>query len=187
MPPLYPMMASRELMGGSSPDAEYMLARTEAAVHVPSDVDPAAFAPMLCAGVTTFNSMRNMGIKPGSLVAIQGLGGLGHLAIQFAVRMGFRVVALSSSAGKEDFARRLGASHYIDSSKQNAAEVLAGMGGAALILTTIPGSPEIIEPLIHGLRPHGTLCILGRKYSPSSRCPDGGSTRWGRWTLIRLS
>ena len=140
-----------------------MILRNEAAVHIPSDVDPATFAPLLCAGVTTFNAMRNMGAKPGSLVAVQGLGGLGHLAIQFAAKMGFRVVALSSSAGKEEFARELGAHHYVDSSKQNAAEYLQSLGGASLIISTAPNSKSV-EPLIYGLCSYGTLLFVARMF-----------------------
>lgn len=139
--------------------AEYMILRSEAAVHVPKDVDPAAFAPMLCAGVTVFNSIRNMGITPGSLVAVQGLGGLGHLAIQFAHHMGYRVVALSSSSGKEEFAKKLGAHDYVDTSTQDASTFLQGLGGASLIVTTAP-NPKAIEPLIYGLKSYGTLLNL---------------------------
>ncbi|KAI9793115.1 MAG: hypothetical protein M1816_001013 [Peltula sp. TS41687] len=139
--------------------AEYMILRTEAAVHVPKEVDPAAFAPMLCAGVTVFNSIRNMGISPGSVVAVQGLGGLGHLAVQFCAKMGYHVVALSSRAGKEDFAKELGATDYVDTSSQNPAEFLNSLGGASLIVATAP-SAKTIEPLIYGLRSYGTLLLL---------------------------
>lgn len=147
-----------------------MILRSEAAVHVPKDVDPAAFAPMLCAGVTVFNSIRNMGITPGSLVAVQGLGGLGHLAIQFAHHMGYRVVALSSSSGKEEFAKKLGAHDYVDTSTQDASTFLQGLGGASLIVTTAP-NPKAIEPLIYGLKSYGTLLNLTRMCS--SRCSFG--------------
>ncbi|KAI9884915.1 MAG: hypothetical protein M1823_003293 [Watsoniomyces obsoletus] len=139
--------------------AEYMIMRTEASVRIPKDVDAAEFAPLLCAGVTTFNSMRSMGVQPGSVVAVQGLGGLGHLAIQFAAKMGYRVVALSSSAGKEDFAKQLGAHEYVDGSKQNAAEYLQSLGGASLIVSTAP-NPKAVEPLLYGLRAYGTLLVL---------------------------
>ncbi len=144
--------------------AEYMIMRTEASVRIPKDVDPAEFAPLLCAGVTTFNSMRNMGVQPGSVVAVQGLGGLGHLAIQFAAKMGYRVVALSSSAGKEDFAKQLGAHDYVDGSKQNAAEYLQSLGGASLIVATAP-SPKAVEPLLYGLEAYGTLLVLAGESS----------------------
>lgn len=136
-----------------------MALRTEATVRVPEDVDPVATAPLLCAGVTTFNAIRNMGVSPGSLVAVQGLGGLGHLAVQFADKMGYRVAALSSSADKEDFAKELGASYYIDGGKQDPAEELQKLGGASLIVATAP-NPKSIEPLLNGLKSYGTLLIL---------------------------
>lgn len=155
-------MCKQEAVNGVSRDggyAEYMTLRTEATLHVPKDVDPAEFAPLLCAGVTTFNSIRHMNISPGSIAAVQGLGGLGHLAVQFCARMGFRVVALSTSADKEDFARQLGASDYIDASKQDPVEALQKMGGASIIVATAP-SAKAIEPLIDGLGSYGTLLIL---------------------------
>ncbi|TFY62302.1 hypothetical protein EVJ58_g3942, partial [Rhodofomes roseus] len=97
--------------------AEYVTLRTEAVVALPEGIDPAEVAPLMCAGVTTFNSLRNMSGKPPQYVAIQGIGGLGHLGIQFAKAMGFRVVALSSSPAKAELARELGAEVYIDGSK----------------------------------------------------------------------
>jgi NADPH:quinone reductase-like Zn-dependent oxidoreductase len=103
-------------------DAEYCILRTEAIVRIPTNVDPASVAPLLCAGVTVFNSIRNMHITPGETVAVLGLGGLGHLAIQYAARMGYRVVALSSSGEKEHFAKKLGAHDYIDGSKGDPVE-----------------------------------------------------------------
>lgn len=99
-----------------SVDAEYVLLRREAVVNIPTDIDPAEAAPLLCAGVTVFNSMRNQNAGPGDLVAIQGIGGLGHLALQFAAKMGFRVAALSSSDKKKDLATKLGAQEFIDGS-----------------------------------------------------------------------
>jgi D-arabinose 1-dehydrogenase-like Zn-dependent alcohol dehydrogenase len=95
---------------------EYATIRTEAGVRIPRDVDPVAVAPLLCAGVTVFNGMRQQGIFPGSLVAVQGLGGLGHLALQYANKMGYRVVAVSSSASKKEFASKLGAHESVVSS-----------------------------------------------------------------------
>lgn len=152
-----------------------MTLRTEATVQIPKDVDPAEFAPLLCAGVTTFNSIRHMNVSPGSIAAVQGLGGLGHLAIQFCARMGFRVVALSSSAGKEDFARQLGASDYIDASKQDPAQALQSMGGASLIVTTAPNG-KAAAPLIEGLGSYGTLLILAGK---SPRTEPTTIESWG--------
>ena len=103
-----------------------------------------------------------MGIPPGEIVAIQGLGGLGHLALQFASKMGYRVVALSSSASKEKFARDLGATDYIDGSKQSQSEALKKMGGAALIVSTAP-NPDVLNELLGGLEPLGKILMLSRE------------------------
>ncbi|KAL9027488.1 MAG: hypothetical protein Q9196_003990 [Gyalolechia fulgens] len=140
-------------------DAEYCTLRSEAVVSVPPDVDPAACCPLLCAGVTVFNSMRQQHISPGETVAVQGLGGLGHLAIQYASKMGYRTVALSSSGAKEKFARDLGATDYIDGSKEDHAEALQKLGGAALIVSTSP-EPSVIGKLVGGLDIMGKLLIL---------------------------
>ncbi|KAF1983161.1 GroES-like protein [Aulographum hederae CBS 113979] len=139
--------------------AEYCVLRSEAAAAVPKDVDPAEYAPLLCAGVTVFNSIRHMNIEPSATVAIQGLGGLGHLAIQYARRMGFRTVALSTSDKKKDFAMKLGATDYVDSSKEDVAEALKKIGGASLVVCTAP-NPEAIPGLMNGLAPLGKLLIL---------------------------
>jgi len=139
---------------------EYCLLRTEALVSVPEDVDPAETAPLLCAGVTTFNSLRNMSILPGEIVAVQGAGGLGHLAIQFAKKMGYHTVVLSSSAEKESLARQLGAHDYIDGSKHDAAEELQKMGGAKVIICSAP-SGKLMTEAIGGLAIGGQLLILG--------------------------
>ena len=138
---------------------EYMTIRTEAAVDVPKDVDPAAAAPLLCAGVTVFNSLRQQKVIPGDIVAVQGLGGLGHLALQYASKMGYRTVAISSSSAKEDFATQLGAHDYIDSSKGDIGEQLTAMGGASAILFTAPNE-KLIPTLLSGLGPLGKLIIL---------------------------
>ena len=131
-------------------------------VSVPSSLDPVAFAPFLCAGVTVFNSIRNMNIPTGETVAVQGLGGLGHLAIQYAAKMGYKVVALSSSASKEDFARDLGASEYLDGSRVKHSEGLQKLGGAALVVSTAP-VPALMGELQGGLAPLGKLLLLSRK------------------------
>ncbi len=144
--------------------AEYCILRTEAVVNIPSDVDPAAYSPLLCAGVTVFNSMRQMKVTSGELVAIQGLGGLGHLAIQYANKMGYKVVALSSTGAKEKFAKDLGAHAYVDGSKENHAEALQKMGGAAMIVSTAP-NPEIMGDLVNGLGAQGKLILLSRTSS----------------------
>lgn len=112
---LYQMCANKEVHGVTRDGGygEYAAIRTESAVRIPKDADPAKVAPLLCAGVTVFNGMRRMGITAGDVVAVQGLGGLGHLAIQYAHRMGFYTVALSRGADKKDFALQLGANDYI--------------------------------------------------------------------------
>lgn len=110
-----------------------------------------------------FNGIRKMNVTPGDVVAVQGLGGLGHLAIQYARRLGFRTVALSTSGNKKDFALELGATDYVDTSKEDAAETLQKMGGASLIIVTAP-DPKIMGPLVKGCAPLGKLLILARKF-----------------------
>ncbi|MCJ1310128.1 hypothetical protein MMC25_003789 [Agyrium rufum] len=139
--------------------AEYCLLRAEAAVPIPTDADAAVYAPLLCAGVTVFNSIRHMGVSPGATVAIQGLGGLGHLGLQYASKMGYRTVALSSSDAKEKFAKDLGAHEYVDGSKGDQGEALQKLGGADLIVCTAP-NPKIIPGLIAGLAPKGKLLVV---------------------------
>lgn len=139
--------------------AEYVLLRTEAVVNVPKDVDPVEYAPILCAGITVFNSIRKAKIIPGDLVAVQGLGGLGHLAVQYANKMGYKVVALSSGDKKKAFAKELGAHEFIDTSKDDPSKKLMEMGGASLIVCTAP-NPKSIGPLTAGLEPGGKLLIL---------------------------
>ncbi|KAI1756851.1 alcohol dehydrogenase [Xylaria castorea] len=139
--------------------AEYVLLREEAVVRVPKDLDAAEVAPLLCAGVTTFNAMRKQHVEQGNLVAIQGLGGLGHLAVQYANKMGYRTVAISSGSSKRDFARELGAHEYIDTSKDDAVKALQALGGAAMIVSTAP-NPKAIGPLLGGLQAGGKLIVL---------------------------
>ena len=146
-----------------SSDAEYIRVRTEAVVRVPNSVSPAKYAPYLCAGVTVFAGIRNMRIPAGETVAIQGLGGLGHLALQYASKMGYRVVALSSSGKKEQFAKEGGAHVYVDGSKEDHAEALQKLGGAALIVVTAPDMGAI-KGLIGGLDKGGKLLVLGGKF-----------------------
>jgi D-arabinose 1-dehydrogenase-like Zn-dependent alcohol dehydrogenase len=155
-------MCKNEAINGVTRDGgygEYVILRTEAVVRVPKDVDPAEYAPILCAGITVFNSLRNQHIIPGDVVGVQGLGGLGHLALQYANKMGYKVVAISSSADKEKFARDLGAHEYIDGSKEDIGQALQKMGGAACILFTAPNA-KLIPSLISGLAPLGKLLIL---------------------------
>ena len=140
--------------------------RSEAAVPFPEHLDAAKYAAIQCAGVTVFNSMRRMQISPGSLVAVQGLGGLGHLALQYANKFGFRVAALSRDASKEKFARDLGAHEYIDGSKGDQGEALAKLGGAMMIISTAP-NPKAISPLMKGLAPTGKMLIVSSEYNSS--------------------
>ena len=133
-------------------------------VRVPREIDPAESAPLLCAGVTVFNGMRQMKVAPGEVVAIQGLGGLGHLGLQYANKMGFKVVALSSSGAKEKFAKDLGAHIYVDASKESHVEALTKLGGAAMIVSTAP-NPDVMGDMVNGLGMHGKLILLARKSS----------------------
>ncbi|KAI0466493.1 GroES-like protein [Xylaria cf. heliscus] len=139
--------------------AEYTILRSEATVRIPEHVDAAKYAPILCAGMTVFNSIRHMNIPVGDLVAIQGLGGLGHLAIQYAARMGYRVAVISRGSDKEKFARQLGAHEYIDTRKGDAGKALKALGSASLVVATAP-TAESITPLITGLGVLGKLLVL---------------------------
>ncbi|MBU8898822.1 alcohol dehydrogenase [Corallococcus sp. M34] len=145
--------------------AEYMLAPQEALARVPDGMKPEDAAPLLCAGVTTFNSLRNMGAKPGSLVAVQGIGGLGHLAIQFARKLGYRTVAISRGEDKRKLALELGAHDYIDTEKGDVAQALQALGGARVIMMTASSS-RLAADLIGGLGRDGVLLLLGAGAEP---------------------
>ncbi|KAK3382230.1 dehydrogenase [Lasiosphaeria ovina] len=156
-------MCDHQAVNGATMDggyAEYAYLRAEAGVRIPADVDAAKYAPLLCAGITVFNSMRAQKVTPGETVAVQGLGGLGHLAIQYAKFMGYRVVAVSRGADKEKAARALGAHEYVDSSAGDPGEQLKALGGAALVVSTAATS-EAMAPLLKGLAIHGKLLVLG--------------------------
>jgi D-arabinose 1-dehydrogenase-like Zn-dependent alcohol dehydrogenase len=140
--------------------ADYMLAPIEALATIPDELEAAAAAPLLCAGITTFNALRNSGARAGDRVAILGIGGLGHLGVQFAAKMGFRTVAIARGKDKEKLALELGAHHYIDSQTQDAAKVLTELGGAKVILATAT-SGKAMTPLVDGLGIDGTLIVLG--------------------------
>ena len=155
-------MCDEAAVNGVSRDggyAEYVLLRSEAAVRVPKDIDPAEAAPLLCAGVTVFNGIRKMHVEQGALVAVQGLGGLGHLAVQYARNMGYEVAVLSSGDDKAAFAKQLGAHHYINSKAKDAAAELSKLGGAAIIVQTAP-NPKVVGGLVGGLAPGGKLLSL---------------------------
>lgn len=140
--------------------AEFMLANESALARIPDDLDSASAAPLMCAGVTTFNSLRNSGARAGELVAIQGVGGLGHLGIQYAARMGFRTVALSRGRDKENLAKSLGAHDYIDTAAEAVGEALSAMGGARVILATAPDAGSM-TPLVDGLGVDGQVIVVG--------------------------
>jgi D-arabinose 1-dehydrogenase-like Zn-dependent alcohol dehydrogenase len=140
--------------------ADYMIAPTEAVAHVPEGLSEVEGAPLMCAGVTTFNALRNSGARAGDLVAVLGIGGLGHLGVQFAVKMGFKTVAIARGKDKEPLARQLGAWHYIDSQAQDPATELARLGGAKVVLATVTNG-EAMSATLGGLGTQGTLMILG--------------------------
>jgi D-arabinose 1-dehydrogenase-like Zn-dependent alcohol dehydrogenase len=139
---------------------EYMIAPAESLAAIPDALDPAEAAPLMCAGITTFNALRHSGAGPGDLVAIQGVGGLGHLGIQFANKCGYRVAAVSRGKDTEALARKLGAHIYIDSTAGNPAEALQKLGGARVILATAPAA-KAMSALIDGLGANGKMVVIG--------------------------
>jgi D-arabinose 1-dehydrogenase-like Zn-dependent alcohol dehydrogenase len=154
---------AQERITGFSSDGgyeEYMVTPIEALARVPDGLSAGDAAPLMCAGITTFNALRHSGAGPGDLVAIHGVGGLGHLGIQFAAKFGYRVVAIGRGAGNAPLAAKLGASRYIDSTALNAAEELTKMGGARVILTTAP-SAKAMSALFDGLGANGTMVVVG--------------------------
>jgi alcohol dehydrogenase len=145
--------------------AELMLARGTGLVSIPDELDSEEAAPILCAGIATFNALRKSGAEAGDTVAILGIGGLGHMALQYARRMGFRVVAVGRGEDIATDALELGAHVYIDNNRENAGERLKGMGGAKAIITTI-GNAEAVSSLMAGLAPQGCLVLLGAGKDP---------------------
>lgn len=143
---------------------EYMVAPTMALARVPNELSPVDGAPLMCAGITTFNALRNSGARPGDLVAVLGLGGLGHLGVQYATKMGFRTVGIARGKDKEPLARKLGAAHYIDSQAQDPAAELAKLGGARVILATVTAG-DAMSAVQGGLGPKGTLMVIGAAQS----------------------
>ena len=140
--------------------AEYATIPAEALAAIPESLDAVDAAPLLCAGITTFNALRNTGAGPGDLVAVQGIGGLGHLGVQYAHRMGFETVAVSRSSDKRDLAKELGADHFLDASETDPAERLQELGGARVVLGTAP-SALAIEAVAGGLGRNGELVAVG--------------------------
>jgi D-arabinose 1-dehydrogenase-like Zn-dependent alcohol dehydrogenase len=147
--------------------AEYVVVPTESVARIPEELDAAETGPLLCAGITTYNSLRHSGARAGDTVAVQGIGGLGHLAIQYAAKMGFRTVALSSGSDKENLARQLGAHEYIDTAKVPAAEGLQKLGGADLVLATAPHASAIAST-IDGLKSRGKLLLVAAPFESFS-------------------
>ena len=149
---------------------QYMVAPIEALVAVPDGLSDTEAAPLLCAGITTYNALRHSGALPGDLVAVQGVGGLGHLGIQFAQKFGYKVAAIGRGAENAPLAKKLGANVYIDSVATNAAEELQKLGGARAILATAPSSKAMSE-LIDGLGPNGMLMVIGAAFDPIEVTP----------------
>jgi len=149
---------------------QYMVAPVEALVAIPESLGAAEAAPLLCAGITTYNALRHSGALPGDLVAVQGIGGLGHLGIQFGNKFGYKVAAIGRGSGNAPLAKKLGATVYIDSKSTNAAEELQKLGGAQVILATAPSS-KAMSQLIDGLGPNGKLMVVGATFDPIEVTP----------------
>jgi D-arabinose 1-dehydrogenase-like Zn-dependent alcohol dehydrogenase len=149
---------------------QYMVAPVEALAAIPESLSDVEAAPLLCAGITTYNALRHSGAMPGDVVAVQGIGGLGHLGIQFANKFGYKVAAIGRGSENAAIARKLGASVYIDSKSTNAAEALQKLGGAQVILATAPSSKAMSE-LIDGLGPNGKLMVIGATFDPIEVTP----------------
>ena len=148
--------------GGYAP---HVIAPVEALAHIPDALRPEEAAPLMCAGITTFNALRHSGAGPGDLVAIQGIGGLGHLGVQFAAKFGYDVIAIGRGEDKQGLALKLGARRYIDSGTQNVAAELTKEGGAAAILATAPDAKSF-GPLVEGLGVKGKLVTVGVSSEP---------------------
>jgi len=149
---------------------QYMVAPIEALTAMPEGLSDAEAAPLLCAGITTYNALRHSGALPGDLVAVLGIGGLGHLGVQFANKFGYKVAAIGRGAENEGLAKKLGASVYIDSKSTDAAGALQKLGGARVILATAPSSKAMSE-LINGLGPNGKLMVVGVAMEPIEVTP----------------
>lgn len=145
--------------------ADYVVVPFEALAAVPAELDSAEAAPLLCAGITTYNALRHSGATAGDTVAVLGIGGLGHLGVQFAARLGFRTIAIARGAEKGPLARELGAAHYIDSTRQDVAAALAELGGARVVLATATDS-KAMGAALGGLGVDGELIVLGASLEP---------------------
>jgi len=145
--------------------ADYVVAPAVALARIPEGLSAAEAGPLMCAGITTFNSLRHAGARSGDLVAVLGIGGLGHLGVQFAARMGYETVAVARGRDKEPLARKLGAHHYIDSETQDPAKELSALGGAKVVLATVT-SGKAMTAALGGLAIDGTFVVLGAAYEP---------------------
>jgi D-arabinose 1-dehydrogenase-like Zn-dependent alcohol dehydrogenase len=150
---------------------EYMVAPVEALAQMPESLDAAEAAPLMCAGVTTFNSLRHSGALPSDLVAVQGIGGLGHLGVQFAKKFGYRVAAVGRGSNNAALAKNLGADVYIDSAATDPAVELQKLGGARVILATAP-SGKAMSALVGGLGVNGTMMVVGASMDPIEVPPN---------------
>jgi alcohol dehydrogenase/propanol-preferring alcohol dehydrogenase len=158
--------------------ADYVLVNSRALALIPDELADEQAAPLMCAGITTYNALRHSGAHGGDTVAVIGLGGLGHLAVQFAAKLGFRTIAIARGAEKGELARKLGAHHYIDSTAEDPAERLTALGGANVILSTVT-STAAAAAAFGGLKPRGRLVVLGGAMEPMPIPPAaliGGST-----------
>lgn len=164
---------------------QYMVAPVEALAAMPEGLKDAEAAPLLCAGVTTYNALRRSGAMPGDLVAVQGIGGLGHLGIQFANKFGYKVAAVGRGPANATLAKKLGAHVYIDSTGTNAAQALQKLGGARVILATAPNSKSMSE-LFDGLGPNGKFLVVGASFDPIEVTPlqliTGSKSLQGWWS-----
>ncbi len=162
--------------------AEYMVVPSQALAHIPEELSFVDAGPLMCAGVTTFNSLRHSGARAGDLVGVHGIGGLGHLGVQFAARMGFHTVAIARGADKSALAKKLGAHTYIDSTAENAGKALAKLGGAKVIITTVTNGAAMGE-VLGGLGIDGKLILLGaaEPFPVSSLQLIGGNKSVAGW------
>jgi alcohol dehydrogenase/propanol-preferring alcohol dehydrogenase len=159
---------ANQLISGISMDGgyqDYVSVPFEGLALIPDDLSPIEAGPLMCAGITTFNSLRNSGARPGDTVAVLGIGGLGHLGVQFASKMGFRTIAIARGKDKEALARQLGAHHYIDSQAGDVSEALRSVGGAKIILATATSS-DAMAATLGGLSVDGRLIVLGADFKP---------------------
>jgi D-arabinose 1-dehydrogenase-like Zn-dependent alcohol dehydrogenase len=145
--------------------ADHVVVPASALAAIPDDLSAEEAAPLLCAGITTFNALRESGARPGDLVAVLGIGGLGHLGVQFARRMGFETVAVARGTDKRDQALALGAHHYVDSTATDVAAALQDLGGATTILATVT-APDAMSAAVGGLRPRGRMVVVGASAEP---------------------